>query len=153
MLISIIVPIYNVVLERFQGCMNSLQHQTLTDIEIILVDDCGEMRESILYAQELMKTDSRIKLLTNEQNCGGGASRDKGCAAAFGEYVAFVDADDKVDLDFYEKLYGRTKDRKYDIVKGEEARSQITIDYGSSEIIFGRYYFGTKRLYCFKNRR
>lgn len=119
MLISIIVPIYNVVLERFQGCMNSLQHQTLTDIEIILVDDCGEMRESILYAQELMKTDSRIKLLTNEQNCGGGASRDKGCAAAFGEYVAFVDADDKVDLDFYEKLYGRTKDRKYDIVKGE----------------------------------
>ena len=39
----------------------------------------------------------------------------------------------------------RKVNKKYDIVKGEEARSQITIDYGSSEIIFGRYYFGTKR--------
>lgn len=118
MLVSVIVPIYNVVLEKFRECMYSLQNQTLKDIEIILVDDCGEMRECIDYANELSLTDTRIVFLKNEQNQGAGFSRNKGIKIARGEYLSFIDADDKIDLDFYEKLYKKTKEKKFDIIKG-----------------------------------
>lgn len=119
MLVSIIVPVYNVALESFKGCMDSLRNQTLKDIEIILVDDCGEMRECVEYAKELTQTDSRVRLLVNETNLGAGASRNKGIAEAKGEYLGFVDADDTVDLDFYERLYERSYEKKFDIIKGE----------------------------------
>ena len=105
--ISIIVPIYNV--ERyFRRCMNSLLNQTLQDIEIILVDDespdnCPEICEE--YAAK----DSRIKVI-HKKNAGLGFARNSGLKLATGEYVAFVDSDDYVDLTMYEKLYLTAKE-------------------------------------------
>ncbi len=105
--VSVIVPIYNV--EKYlDRCVDSLINQTLKDIEIILVDDespdnCPAMCDN--YS----KQDSRIKVI-HKKNGGLGFARNSGIDNALGEYVAFVDSDDYLDLDFYEKLYNSAKD-------------------------------------------
>lgn len=113
--VSIIVPVYNV--EKYlDRCINSLVNQTLKEIEIILVDDespdnCPEMCDN--YA----KKDSRIKVV-HKKNGGLGFARNSGLDLATGEYFAFVDSDDYVDLDFYEKLYKAAKNGCYDLAQG-----------------------------------
>lgn len=113
--VSIIVPVYNVE-KYFDRCINSLINQTLREIEIILVDDespdnCPEMCDK--YA----KKDSRIKVI-HKKNGGLGFARNSGLDIAAGEYFAFVDSDDYVDLDFYEKLYTAAKNGDYDLAQG-----------------------------------
>lgn len=111
--VSIIVPIYNV--EKYlDRCIQSLINQTLKEIEIILVDDgspdnCPQMCDK--YAKE----DARVKVV-HKQNAGLGYARNSGLEIAIGEYVAFVDSDDYVDITMYEKLYNETINNKYDIV-------------------------------------
>ena len=113
--VSIIVPVYNV--EKYlDRCLNSLINQTLKDIEIILVDDespdnCPVMCDN--YAEN----DSRIKVI-HKKNGGLGFARNSGLEIATGEYFAFVDSDDYVDLDFYEKLYNAAKSSDYDLAQG-----------------------------------
>lgn len=120
--VSIIVPVYNV--EKYlDRCLKSLINQTLKNIEIILVDDespdnCPEMCDS--YAEN----DSRIKVI-HKKNGGLGFARNSGLEIATGEYFAFVDSDDYVDLDFYEKLYNAAKSGDYDLAQGG-----ISIQYG-----------------------
>ena len=89
-------------------CLDSLVNQTLKDIEIICVND-GSTDNSGRILEEY--TDSRIKIITKE-NGGISSARNAGIAVAKGEYLGFVDSDDWVDLDFYEKLYNTAK--KYD---------------------------------------
>lgn len=115
-LVSIIVPIYNVDAYVFK-CISSLMNQTLKDIEIICINDCSpDFSHSIL--EKLAVTDERIKIINNEENLGVAKSRNLGIAAATGEYIGFVDGDDSVDLDYYEKLYTKAKKNDSDIVKG-----------------------------------
>lgn len=113
--VSVIVPIYNVepYLDR---CMQSLIHQTLKDIEIILVDDgspdrCPQMCDE--YAQK----DSRIKVI-HKKNAGLGYARNSGLEIATGEYVAFVDSDDYIKTNMYEELYNNTIGKDLDAVFG-----------------------------------
>lgn len=100
--VSIVVPIYNV--EKYlDRCLQSIINQTLREIEIILVDDespdnCPKICDA--YA----KIDNRIKVI-HKKNEGLGFARNSGMNIATGEYVAFVDSDDYIDLDYYEKLY------------------------------------------------
>lgn len=113
--VSIIVPVYNVE-KYFDRCINSLVNQTLKEIEIILVDDespdnCPKMCDN--YA----KKDSRIKVI-HKKNGGLGFARNSGLDIATGEYFAFVDSDDYVDLDFYERLYTAAKNGDYDLAQG-----------------------------------
>lgn len=102
--VSIIVPVYNV--EAYiHRCMNSLINQTLKDIEIILIDDespdnCGNI------CDEYAKKDKRIKVI-HKKNQGLGLARNSGIEIASGEYIAFVDSDDYVSLDMYDKLYSK----------------------------------------------
>ena len=108
--VSIIVPVYNT--ENFlKKCLDSLVNQTLEDIEIICVND-GSTDNSLNILQEYADKDSRIKII-NQENKMQGAARNTGTAIATGEYVGFVDSDDWVDLDYYEKLYNTAK--KYDM--------------------------------------
>ena len=108
-LVSIIVPIYNVepYLDR---CIQSLINQTLENIEIILVDDespdnCPQMCDA--YA----KQDRRIKVI-HKKNGGLGLARNSGLEIATGEFVAFVDSDDYVDIAMYQNLYKIAKEPK-----------------------------------------
>lgn len=111
--VSIIVPIYNT--EKYlRRCMDSLIHQTLQDIEIIMVDD-GSKEPCASFCEELAKEDIRIKLI-HKQNAGLGMARNTGIEQATGEYIGFVDSDDYIDLTMYEKLYRAAKDHEADLV-------------------------------------
>ena len=100
--ISVIIPVYNV--EKYiKECLESVVNQTFTDIEIICIND-GSTDNSLSILEEYAKKDSRIKII-NQQNSGLSATRNNGIKAAQGEFIGFVDSDDYIDLDFYEKLY------------------------------------------------
>ena len=89
--ISIIVPVYNV--ERYlKECLDSIQNQTLRDIEIICVDD-GSTDSSAEILDEYMKSDSRFRVI-HKQNEGYGKSMNIGIGMATAPYVGIVESDD-----------------------------------------------------------
>lgn len=101
MKISVIVPIYNV--ERFiDRCISSLLRQTYTDLEIILIDD-GSPDNCGVICDNYASIDSRIKVV-HKKNAGLGMACNSGLDVATGDYVAFCDSDDWVELDFYKNL-------------------------------------------------
>lgn len=97
--LSIIIPVFNTESE-LPGCLDSLCSQTITDIEIICVNDCSTDR-SIDVLNRFAQEDSRIRII--DLPCNGGVSnaRNMGMDAATGRYVAFVDSDDWVDRDYF----------------------------------------------------
>ena len=101
--ISIIIPTYNVE-SYIARCLESCINQSLREIEILVIDDCGS-DGSIQIAQDYAKLDSRIKIIHNENNLGTFATRIVGIRQALGEYVLFVDADDYLHLQACELLY------------------------------------------------
>ncbi len=108
--VSIIVPVYNT--EKYlQKCLDSLVGQTLQDIEIICVNDASTDK-SLDILKEYAQKDSRIKIIEQE-HLKQGAARNNGTGYATGEYIGYVDSDDWIDLDYYERLYNAAK--KYDL--------------------------------------
>ena len=100
-MISVIVPVYNV--ERYlEECLNSIQHQTYTDIEVILVND-GSTDNSKIICERYCEEDNRFRLIT-QTNQGQSVARNVGVAASKGEYIAFVDSDDIIQRNYLEKL-------------------------------------------------
>lgn len=113
--VSIIVPVYNV--EKYlRKCIDSLINQTLNDIEIICIND-GSTDKSLKILKEYKNRDSRIILL-NQENSGQSVTRNRGIEIAKGEYLGFVDPDDWIDLDYYEKLYNAASTNDTDIAVG-----------------------------------
>ena len=113
--VSIIVPVYNV--EKYlRKCLDSLINQTLKDIEIICIND-GSTDKSLEILEEYKNRDSRIILL-NQENSGQSIARNNGIKKATGEYLGFVDPDDWLDLDYYEKLYNAASTNDTDIAVG-----------------------------------
>lgn len=100
-LLSVVVPFYNAE-KYFSKCLESLVNQTLKNIEIILIDDCST-DGSAKIAQEYAKRDIRIKILKHKKNKGQSEARNTGLKAAKGKYVAFLDHDDYLSTDIYEK--------------------------------------------------
>jgi len=124
--ISVIVPIYNV--EKYlERCLNSLINQTFKDIEIICVDDCSTDK-SLQILKKIAQNDKRIKIIESKNNKGAAVTRNKGLDEIQGEYVSFVDADDYLNLDFYEKLYAKAKENDYDIVKCQRRKYELNGD-------------------------
>lgn len=111
--ISIIVIVYNVENE-LERCVDSIITQNYDNLEIILVDD-GSLDKSGELCDRLAKKDSRIVVI-HKENGGLVSARKRGAEAATGAYIAFVDGDDWVDEDMYEKLYLEAKLHNTDIV-------------------------------------
>lgn len=111
--ISIIVPCYNVE-QYLNRCMQSLINQTLQNIEIILVDD-GSPDRCPQLCDEYAKMDNRIKVI-HKKNAGLGYARNSGLEIASGEYIAFVDSDDFVEVNMYATLYEMAEGKKCDAV-------------------------------------
>lgn len=112
--LSIVVPIYNME-KRLDKCLNSLEKQTLKNIEVILIND-GSTDNSIKVIKKHLKKYPDIYKLINRENRGISASRNEGIKEASGTYIAFVDSDDYVDLDTYEKMYNLIIKNNSDIV-------------------------------------
>lgn len=114
--ISVIIPVYNAQ-NYIERCLDSVVNQTLKDIEILCIDDCSA-DNSLDILNSYAQKDSRIKVFANKTNLGESAARNVGLENVTGEYIAFVDNDDKIDLNFYEKLYQKAIETDADIVKG-----------------------------------
>ena len=110
--VSVIIPVYNVELYLKQ-CLESIMNQTLTDIEIICVDD-GSTDTSLEILREYEHKDSRIKVLCQQNNYAG-IARNNGMSVATGEYYVFLDSDDFFEPDLLESHYSRMKETGADI--------------------------------------
>lgn len=111
--VSIIIPVYNME-EYLRECLDSIINQTLQDIEIICIND-GSTDNSLSILYEYKEKDNRIKII-NQDNKGTGIARNNGIKIAVGEYIGFVDPDDWISLDYYEKLYKIANQKDLDIV-------------------------------------
>ena len=98
-LVSVIVPIYKVE-DDLLDCVTSIQNQTHTNLEIILVDD-GSKDKSGVICDEYAEMDSRIKVI-HKKNGGVSSARNTGIDKAVGEYLLFVDSDDAIHSELVE---------------------------------------------------
>ena len=114
--VSVIIPVWNPG-PGVSRCLESLRGQTLEDIEMIFVDDCGT-DGAMDVVRAAAKEDPRIRIITNVENMGAGVSRNVAIELSHGEYISFVDADDYVDVDFLEILYRKGMAENLDIIKG-----------------------------------
>lgn len=110
--VSVIVPIYNAG-DFLRPALDSVITQTLSDIEIICIDD-GSTDESLEILKEYQEKDERIRIVT-ETNAGPALARNNGIRRARGEYLAFLDADDFYHPEFLESLYNLAKRDVLDI--------------------------------------
>lgn len=99
--VSIIVPVYNII-EYLPRCVESLRKQTYDKIEILLVDD-GSTDGTSELCDRLAAEDIRIRVF-HKENGGSSSARNLGIKEATGEYLGFVDSDDYVEPDMYERL-------------------------------------------------
>lgn len=139
--ISIIVPVFNV--EKYLSfCVDSLLNQTFKDIEIILVDDgspdsCPQMCED--YAQK----DKRVKVI-HKQNSGLGYARNSGLDIAKGEFVSFIDSDDFISLDMYEKMYAFIQKHQLDTCLcdyerfGDDGSGEVSRENKDELVLYGK---------------
>ena len=126
--VSVIIPIYNT--EKYlKKCLDSVCNQTLSDIEILCINDCST-DNSLKILQESALRDFRIKIINLDVNKGASNARNLGIEYAKGEFLSFIDSDDYIDLDFYEKLYKKAINEDLDCVKGNYKDAQYGyVDY------------------------
>ena len=101
-IISVIVPVYNME-EYLERCVDSIIHQTESNIEIILVNN-GSTDRSGAICDKYSINDDRVKVI-HQPNNGVSAARNSGIKVAKGDYIGFVDADDWIEPDMYESLF------------------------------------------------
>lgn len=113
-LISVIIPVYNAE-EHLEKCINSIVNQTVQDFEIIIINDGSTDGSQAIIDDYSAKFPNQIKSFTLE-NGGVAAARNYGIEKSSGDYLCFVDSDDYVDVDLFEKLQQYTLNG-YDIIK------------------------------------
>lgn len=112
--VSVIVPCYNA--EQFlTRCLDSLVNQTLEGIEIICVNDASP-DNGIAILRDYEARYPNVVVIDLKENVRQGGARNRGIEIARGEYIGFVDADDWVDLQMFEKLYNKAKETKVEVV-------------------------------------
>lgn len=117
--VSIVVPVYKT--EKYLNrCVYSLLNQTLDNIEIILVND-GSPDACPQICDELSNRDERIKVI-HKKNGGLSSARNAGMSVAKGEYIGFVDSDDDVESDMYERMFSIAKQYNIDLVMSDYIR-------------------------------
>ena len=112
-LVSVILPVFNG--EKYLNvCLDSICKQTLSNIEIICVND-GSTDNTLSILEKYSSKDQRIKIISTENN-GQGSARNIALNYASGEYIAFVDADDWISNDALYLLYNDAKSRNLDML-------------------------------------
>lgn len=132
--LSVVVPFYNVE-SYLQECLDSLSRQSLSDLEVILVDD-GSTDGGAVIAKAQVHRDPRFVLVTQD-NAGLGPARNTGVRHATGTYLAFADSDDMVADYAYERMVASLEETGSDLVSGAvhrftAARSNRARFYGDA---------------------
>lgn len=116
-IISVIVPVYNTE-EFLERCLKSLIHQTYQELEIIIVNDASTDNSKEII-EKFAASDSRIKCVEHDVNRGLFQARITGVSASSGEYIAFVDSDDYVSIDWFRLLAVKAVEEHADITIGD----------------------------------
>lgn len=132
--ISVIIPIYNV--EKYlRRCLDSIKNQTFKDWQAICIDD-GSPDKSGQIAEEYAAKDKRF-LVIHKNNTGVSDTRNVGIKHATGEYVHFMDSDDEIDKDYYEKLLASGEDA--DIIGSgfiSNSKYSPNLVYGKKHVLY-----------------
>ena len=113
--VSVIIPLYNA--SAYVPDLKQLWEQTLQDFELILVDDCStDDTWAKLQEFKAQNPERTIILARNEHNLGPGGTRNHGLTKSCGEYVIFLDGDDRYDPTLLEKMSKRLDDTHADLV-------------------------------------
>ena len=135
--ISVIVPVFKAQ-NTISKCLDSLINQSLSDIEIICVND-GSSDNSLKILQEYKNKDVRIRVV-NQENSGVAIARNMALTLAKGEFIGFLDSDDWVSLNFYESLYNVASQYDADIAVSSilkyysEYQIETLLDYSDINI-------------------
>ncbi len=117
MILSIIVPVYNMASDKkLEYCLDSLVAQTVTDYEIIAVDDCSTDESLQILRQYEAEYPDRFRVIASEVNHHQGGAKNLGIRSAKGDWIGFIDADDWITPDFYERLIGKAEETGADCV-------------------------------------
>ncbi|MEE9328097.1 MAG: glycosyltransferase family 2 protein [Cocleimonas sp.] len=112
--ISVIIPLYNV--EHYiDKCLQSVRDQTLSNIEIICINDCSP-DNSHLIAEKHASVDPRISLINHSENLGVGGARNSAIDIARADFIVFVDSDDYIKEDMLEKLWNASNNGEFDVI-------------------------------------
>lgn len=139
--VSVIVPVFRTK-DYIRECIQSLQEQTVKDIEVILVDDCGG-DGTMAIVEEMVKADSRLKIIRHHSNLGPMMARYNGVAEATGDYITFCDSDDVLPASSIEFLLSKAEESNADIVSGNAERFYAnghrkpwnnTLSYGGDKV-------------------
>ncbi|MFI3236737.1 MAG: glycosyltransferase [Lachnospiraceae bacterium] len=117
MKLSIIVPVYNMVSGgKLEYCLQSLVHQTIDDFEIIAVDDCSTDNSMEVLQRYQAEYPTFFRAIHSEVNKKQGGAKNIGLAAAKGDWIGFVDSDDWIAPNMYEKMLARAEETGADMV-------------------------------------
>lgn len=130
-LLSVIVPVYNGG-KYIKECIDSIRRQSYQNIEIVIVDD-GSIDDTASICKEYVEVDNRIKYFYQD-NAGATAARTHGVKEARGEHIAFVDADDYIDAQMYEKMMVYVD--RYDLVS---CGIKMELQDGNVNTIYDQY--------------
>lgn len=133
--VGVIVPIYKVDIELVKKCVESIVRQTYKNIKVILVDD-GNDATYVEKLEELLLLDERIVLIHHEKNKGLFQARLTGVMNSQTDYIAFVDADDSITIDWIRLLVKNAKENDSDIVMGKT----INVDENGRKYVFSSNY-------------
>lgn len=140
-MISIIIPIYNAE-DHLRKCIQSIIDQEYKNLEIILVND-GSTDSSKVICDEFRNIDSRIKVI-HKENEGTSKTRQTGIEIAKGEYITFVDSDDYIHQEMYQRLIKEIQDKQADIIECgfnlvSEEGSTIKAHKLNEQVVEGNY--------------
>lgn len=147
-LISVIIPVYNV--EKYlSDCLDSVLSSTYTNLEIILVND-GSIDSSGTICDAYATKDSRI-IVIHQDNQGLSSARNAGLNRATGEYIGFVDSDDKISKNMYEELYQAIEKEGADIAACEWTRKEEELfQFDDKEVFFRKNHIVTGMEQCIR---
>ena len=138
--ISIIIPVYNAE-EFLEECIECLLNQSYKNLEIILVND-GSKGNCKEIADKYINIDERVKYVEHDKNKGLFQARVTGVKNSTGDYIAFLDSDDKVSNDYYRELIDKAEETNSDIVA-----SKIVMDFGAdNKVIYNLFDFQFEEL-------
>ena len=117
MKLSIIVPVYNMAKDnKLQFCIDSLLNQTIDDYEIIAVDDASTDDSPAILEKYCADFPDKVRIFLQKENRKQGAAKNVGINAARGEWIGFIDSDDWIAPDYYEKLLAKAEATGADVV-------------------------------------